>query len=344
MQQTQQIHRALRALIEAAPSFKWLFEALDEIWNEFNEIDGQPAYVYVPFDMLQAVTRENSHHFRKMDERDIAIFATIGRVFASWRYTKGIYRFDSELYKTLIETDMSGDIPVDVLTRLPEWCVYCETPGLTLPDGVSMHGVWAHIDIAGDGHDLVLMQDVDKNTKYFPIQTIPLQNTSIERALHDLAKISEPVPMEYIQETIQWVKPVVNLLLYLCSKDAEYTRNGVIGQPQMPQPVKTRRHGMRIFKANKPVIWEMGVRMGAALRAARARADHEATGEGHSPRPHIRRAHWHTIVSGAKKRPDGTEIPPQARRREVRWMPPIPVNVTPGTLDTLPAVIRPVSG
>lgn len=54
---------------------------------------------------------------------------------AQWRPTQGIYRFDPELYDAIVSTPLEGDIPADVLTRLPEWCVYIETPELVFVTG-----------------------------------------------------------------------------------------------------------------------------------------------------------------------------------------------------------------
>ena len=44
------------------------------------------------------------------------------------------------------------------------------------------------------------------------------------------------------------------------------------------------------------------------------------TGTHASPRPHIRRAHWHSFWVGKRDQPD-------ARSVTLKWLPPIPVNV-----------------
>ena len=76
---------------------------------------------------------------------DSGIAAAVG----AWRMTQGIYRFDAGLYQALIATPVQGDIPVDVLYRMPEWCVYVETPGLVYAaEGSAMNvaGAWLHLD------------------------------------------------------------------------------------------------------------------------------------------------------------------------------------------------------
>lgn len=78
--------------------------------------------------------------------------------------------------------------------------------------------------------------------------------------------------------------------------------------------------------------WDVGLRIGAALRRAHDAESSEGAGSGtHArPRAHIRRAHWHTFWTGPR---DGDRV------ARVKWLPPIPVNV--GDSD-LPATVVPV--
>ena len=92
-----------------------------------------------------------------------------------------------------------------------------------------------------------------------------------------------------------------------------------------------------MFPADGPRTWDVGVRLGAALR--RAYHDREVGGDAHAgPRGHIRRAHWHMILSGARLTADGAPIAPEKRRRDLRWLPPIAVNLE--SVDDLPATVR----
>lgn len=134
------------------------------------------------------------------------------------------------------------------------------------------------------------------------------------------------------------VAPLVSLLLYLCA-DPDITRRGTPATPSNPQPVRTRRDGWRLFPADGPAEWDVGVRLGAALRAANERS-HSGGETGRHVRAHVRRAHWHTMISGPRLREDKSEIPAAQRKRDLRWLPPIPVNVD--DYDAMPAVVRPV--
>lgn len=57
----------------------------------------------------------------------------------TWQYSKGVYDFDADLYNALIDSRIDGDLPSGVLHRLPEWCVYINTPNLKF-NGVAVHG------------------------------------------------------------------------------------------------------------------------------------------------------------------------------------------------------------
>src|SRR5207248_4319389 len=105
--------------------------------------------------------------------------------------------------------------------------------------------------------------------------------------------VSMQAPEGLTEELVDHVSPLVSLVLYLCSQAAEI-RDGQGGNrlPSRPQAVKTKK-GVRLFPPDRPNQWEVGYRLGAALR--RAWSEHEPaepTATHPSPRPHLRQAHW----------------------------------------------------
>lgn len=115
------------------------------------------------------------------------------------------------------------------------------------------------------------------------------------------------------------------MLLYLCSADPGLTRRHVPGQP-----------GKRPSGGAATEVWLSGYRIGAALRQARLEHEHKgpSDGTGRSVTPHLRRAHFHSYWVGSRSDPD-------ARHLELRWLPPIPVNVDRG--DARGVVVRPAA-
>lgn len=277
-------------------------------------------------------------------------------IIGTWRMTQGIYRFDSTLYNAIIDTPLDK-IPVEPLLRLPEWCVYIETHEMVF-DGHEVKGVWAMMDedVNSNTKELRLLCDSDEGgmaqfTLHIGDWTLA---ESIERFAARGASQAQLFgyddPDKYKADAFFWIhsvskvilEPVISLLLYICSQNSDFSRHGQFEMPSMPAYQKTKR-GMKMFPASAERTWDVGVRMGAELRKVKQAEDNEyrSSSEHASPRPHIRRAHWHGFRSGAMKRPDGSIIPLSDRKFELKWIPPIIINPIKGDND-LPSIIHPV--
>jgi hypothetical protein len=252
---------------------------------------------------------------------------------SAWRMTQGVYRFDPAVFDAVRDTPVSGDLPHEVLFRLPEWAVYVETPGL-LYGGESLHGFFAHLDFALDTATAELRLLLDGEGALdplgLPLGPWPLAESIARTLASSGTEAARAAPASAGAGLRAVVEPLVSLLLYLCSQAAEIGDGS--RRPGNPQPKRTKR-GTRMFQAEKPTAWDVGVRLGAALRRAyqaeQTRSPSEGTRPG--PKPHIRRAHWHGFWSG----------PLEGQRRfGLRWLPPTAVNVE--SPDELPAVLRPV--
>jgi len=279
--------------------------------------------------------------------------ALLGALVA-WRPTKGIFRFHPELYESLIETDIIGDVPSDVLLRMPGWAVFIETPvSENLP--FQLHGFWAYLSRLGAQNELILVglwredheigepvTDPDFNILLYklslgnhPVSDLTemmFQKSADEAAI--MARHTNEGAVEHamsddvraIQEHM--VSAMLSLLLYLCSEQPD------IENWAPKQPAFKYMGGKRRWLAAKVVQqWDVGLRLGAALKDARDRAERlDAASDGSGTvRPHVRRAHWHSFWVG--KRGEQTI--------SLRWLPPIPVNVE--TTEALPAVLRHVN-
>lgn len=255
--------------------------------------------------------------------RSIAPITTL----AVWRMTQGIYRFDPTLYETLIDTPLTGDLPADVLMRLPEWCPYLETPGLHVlkRDGgrADLAGVWVRLEYEADGSPVMILT-LDIPEAPFPeVHALVLRGT-LEQAVSDTLRQWGIADLTIEQGVSSYLRPIINLILYLVGS-GDVT--GKHGQPGNPAP-KRIKGGARLFPVPGVRQWDVGVRMGAALRRAYHAAELLA-GTHSGPRPHIRRAHWHSYWTGKAGQP---------RILKPKWLPPIPVNLD--EVDDLPSVIR----
>lgn len=291
------------------------------------DIPDWPQWCFMPLAAAYSIVSAEHGVSRITDLSTVGDVSRIGAL-AAWRITQGMYRFDPALFPHIWSTPVSGDIPVEVLYQMPEWCVYVETPD-TMLKGFFAHLEW---DINHRRPELRLL--LDSNESLIPV---PLHigqyslEEAIERALDQSRTYASVLGMEMPSgakgDIAELVEPCVSLLLYLCSQNGEIAGDGVPGNPK---PKKTKK-GWRLFPAQKQKVWDVGVRMGAGLRRAyqhqQAQPEGESESVGGAKRPHIRRAHWHTYWKGS-----GDD-----KRSELKWLPPIAVKLED---EDLPAVVR----
>ena len=268
-------------------------------------------------------------------DTDLGLQMSRFAILGTWRATQGIYRFDEDVYDAVVETPLAGDLPSDVLFRLPEWCVYVETKGMRLGDDKVL-GAFACLDFRPQNQGATLVLSFNVSSSGFMNAGIELGPwpllEGMKRVATDDAKryanagaiISPPDAIGLAPIAGQ----VVSLLLYLCSV------NGEIGdgsrRPRNPQPTRTK-NGLRIFPPDQPRIWNVGIRVGTALRRARSESNPSQEGGHASPRPHFRRAHWQHYWTG--RRDNLTE-----RRTILKWIHPVLVNAE--SADELVSVIK----
>lgn len=348
------LHRTRAILAAVARAYPKAWQFLDG----YRAIRGAPHFMdwpdwcFVPAAGAHAIVAGGAQRVPFERAGHIGLVAGLG----AWRVTQGIYRFDPTLYEALLSTAITDDIPVDVLHHLPGWCVYIETPGYSVFTS-ALHGFFAFMeaDANSGAEELRLLLDmaVDPSDPFALSNGVmslplPLAGGTLDAALRVVARsgarqaqqhglaITESY-LEPLVDTGPVIAPLLSLLLYLCSTATDVA--GADGTPwntSMPKPTPTRRHGPRYHGPDAPSVWAVGTRLGAALRSAYAERiqDGDETGSsGHHVRPHIRRAHWHTYVLGPR-----SDL--VAQRRELRWLPPIPVAVS--DFESLPAVVHPV--
>lgn len=346
---TDDIPRPKRYLIIYSKTYPNIWRDIDALRANRGKdgVPWWPDWCFVPISVIYPVIAKihpnkdqiNVHAFKEMYD-DISTLA----IMAAWRVTQGIYRFDRDIYEDVINTSIAGKIPVDVLKNIPEWAVYIETPGLVFFDN-SLAGFFAALnyDIDSQREEILLVFDcIDGEKVLMPmINSIHLGYDTLEESIretiresteyweeqwqHDTGMNNE----EFIQNAIAEFETIISLLLYLCSVNGEIEPVDK-RLPSKPEPKKTKR-GPRLFPPDKPTTWNVGVRMGAAIRRAKTMTTADDRGGTHaSPRPHVRRAHWHTFWTGPRE-------DPQKRKPILKWLSPILVG---GDSKDMPVTIR----
>ena len=258
----------------------------------------------------------------------------------AWRPGQDIVRFDRDVYDALGKTPLADDVPDDIFLRLPAWSLYIELYH------EAWHGVFVHLDYntRTKGPELRMLFLPKEPAMLMPV-VLPLGRGSIsagfqafqneaERNLDSQAdavknlyaslsaSMREENTAAELLHTNKLVQHVLSLVLYLCSEHPEWkTTEKQEAKDRGPHPAEPKKvkSGWRLFPPDHPRIWTVGEETGIRIRAARS-DKHEAHA---GPRPHIRRAHWHSYWTGKKVWKEGETPIPQ--KVVVKWLPPIPV-------------------
>ena len=288
-----------------------------------------PAHVYLPLERgIQTIIDWHSVHLPgELNKASVLEMAHVLCGMAAWRITLGVYRYDADMYAHLIDTPVTGQLPGELLTRLPEWCIYIETPGLTTPAAgggeVLVHGVWTWLDRRQRELDDVLTIMLHTDSPHVPPITHVYLVGSIEDAIETtlshwrsavaLGNTETLPPKGYADAARQTLPKILSLLLYLCSDEPDIADRIHPGErPGHPRPKRTKL-GWRLFAADKPRLWTVGESLGDSLRQSGIVA---AETTRRTVAAHIRRAHWHGFWSGPK---DGDRV------FRVKWLPPMVV-------------------
>lgn len=261
---------------------------------------------------------------------------TIGNVakigaLAAWRTTQTVYSFDSTFLAALSDTEINK-LPVDTLFCLPQWCVYIEAPGLTWMES-PVHGFFAHLEYDSNSGrpEFRILWDLDLDgEKKLVAQQLHLNcdtlKESVESAVAESKKqminmgktrTASSMPENMPDLLKKAVEPALSLVLYLCSNTPDLSDEII----KRPKPKKIKK-GWVFFALDGPNFVEVGYKIGEALRQAYLTEDiYKSSSQGQDrkgPRPHVRKAHWHSFWSGPR---DGD------RKINIKWLPPIPIKM-----------------
>ena len=333
-----------------------------DVWSQvdnFRAVRGKglpnwPNWCFLPMSGAYAIATQGKDviYLDPKTRKGLWIIIPEIAALAAWRPTQGIYRFHREVFSALWETPIDGDIPVELLYRLPEWGCYIDCYGKPFFPW-DLAGFFVHLECdAKDGrHELRILLDAGEQNKIFPL----IMHISGRKTINDMfagfideservAQLEgEELPKDFAAQKVsvartysKIARPLMSLILYLCSTTPEFRdAHGTERLPARAKPTKTKR-GERLFAPDRPTIWETGYHIGRLIGQARAERIY-VSGAGvdahASPSPHIRKPHWHSFWKGPKD---------NLKKRELiaHWLPPIPVGYKPG--EEIVPTIHPV--
>ena len=240
-----------------------------------------------------------------------------------WAESKPVYRLDPDLARALREQPLDGDIPDGVFSRLPYPCIYVESAQDL--QGVPTYGffIWLEYDPRAGKELRILFLEADGFLPFY----VPLTGGTLESACQAVVKgaqasapgLDPDAAGVYLRQYTQAMTGAINAALYICSENADMAE--IIHHKTPARP--------GLVAASPGCVTDVGFRIGRALRAATDAHDGPAPHGSHaSPAPHMRRAHWHHFWTGPHT---------GDRALILRWLPPIPVKVSPEAA-TIPTI------
>ena len=256
-----------------------------------------------------------------MQDADAALVSAELTACWMWRQHKVIYTFDADLIDVLqaqaADVSDSDILPADLLMHLPYPCIYIQAPGLL--EHTDGFFAWVDYDTTRQGPELRIqwMTDDMAHTVAQVLHILP--GHTLRDCIRDTARHTGEVtgtdPVDAEDLTVRdagTILAAIQLIMYIVSQDADVASVPAQDSPRRaPQAAKAIRD-----KASEILQMDVGVRIGAAIRNARARhaQRRDAAGPGGTRRPHARRGHWHHYWTGPKDS--------QARRLILKWTAP----------------------
>lgn len=237
-----------------------------------------------------------------------------------WRRHKAVYAFDPDLAESL--ADQADDvkdtdvIPVDMLLSLPYPCPYIKCSSLFVVDGVeTVDGFFSFID-QDNGHLYLHIQALFRNMTsslsfHIALMADDAEIVTIGDALrYTLRQALQADPgvedvdpdVDDISSHCHEVLSCLQLLLYILAANADSVERPRPTPKDRKTGAPRERKGIE-DKLGEIAVFDVGVRIGAALRRSTS-APHAAgtgTGTGSAKRPHTRRGHWHHYWTGSPK-------------------------------------------
>lgn len=271
-----------------------------------------PKWCFAPFATWATSVVRSRRDLQKVKDLTCAI------TVIPWRYSRSVYRFDSDVYRELIATPFSGELPGEVLLRLPEWSIFVEM------QDEAVSGVFVSLEYVSAGK--VELRFVfcagDRLIPFYINLSAGTIEKSFEESLMEYEKVaggSDKVKAEYAEllgEDLSLVKKALSLVLYVCSDEAEIRdRDAPDWEPAFPRP-KVTKGQERLFPADRNRVVDVGRELGAMLREGAAKSEPSAP-TGRTVRPHLRRGHWHGFWTGPRKENRDQQ------KFFLKWLPPV---------------------
>ena len=331
----KEIYLPLLMLKKISEQYPKAWEQMEMFHSENGspQLGSWPDWCYAPMSAALAVASEGYDLNKLPIDIRMAMISVAQAIFAiaPWRLSKEVYVIDEDLKDLLFEQDGELDVPDEVLLQLPYPCFYVELPN-TYYRADKIHGFFVTLEydvnngdkelkpvfLTDDGNIFSYSIHIGAKTIEESVDMLDkqaLENTNGDKELKRLALRA----MQDSAETKIFLKQILQVILYILAQNAEIT-------PSSEQSFITKRGKTVKDKYSEIRKWDVGVRVGAAIRQQKAkeqsRKKEYKESEHQSPRPHMRRGHWHHFWTGPKAQPE-------ERKLILKWLSPMAIAANP---------------
>jgi len=339
----QEVERPMRFLHKANKFFPYDWKKVDaELIARKASFPDFPKWCFLPLDSWSEIYSDGID-LGFIDAPPLYINVAPFAAIATWRYSQGVYRIDEDVFSPMGKSRIGKRLNAEDLLRLPEFCIYIETPGMTW-EGKQLFGYWTFLD--WDDEAKITKMHIVLDVLGLPIPFfIHLGDWSLEEAVaRAFDEVAEKNALDWSIHTPRTARedavyaaalePFISMLLCLCTEEPDIDDSAVPGSsPAYPQMKKTKG-GLRLFAPEKPRLWHVGRKIGNQLREAiqqhgsQKGATERATdtnSDTYTMSPHLRCAHWHRYWVGSRGSAE--------RRKKLIWLNPILINMADNYFD-----------
>lgn len=328
----------LQLLKHISKRYPNVWEYMEQI-HQSNGQDGYPSWphwCYAPMAAALAIaTQQNKNLFGQLQAVSDAQQID---ALAPWRISKEVFIIDESLEQMLFQQADDTSVPAEILMQIPYPCFYIQFHHFEFQNR-TISGAFVHLeyDVNNDSSELrILFTFSNGSTLGFPIHINAgnLENSEHITVQEAIDTIGTDSPLNALRGMMQTennaikiaLGKVLQIVLYLCAQNAEIS-------PNKEQSTVYKR-GKKIRDSYAEIRkWDVGVRIGAAVKASVQSGASNSQSKEHSthasPRPHMRRGHWHNFWTGSKSAPS-------ERKLVLKWVAPTFI----GERDDTPVVIH----
>ena len=290
--------------------------------NGKDEYPSWPNWCYAPMAAALAIaTQRNKNLFGQLQAVSDAQQID---ALAPWRISKEVFIIDESLEQMLFQQADDTSVPAEILMQIPYPCFYIQFHNFEFQNR-TISGAFVHLeyDVNNDSSELrILFTFSNGSTLGFPIHINAgnLENSEHITVQEAINTIGTDSPLNALRGMMQTennaikiaLGKVLQIVLYLCAQNAEIS-------PNKEQSTVYKR-GKKIRDSYAEIRkWDVGVRIGAAVKASVQSGASNSQSKEHSahasPRPHMRRGHWHNFWTGSKSAPS-------ERKLVLKWVAP----------------------